>query len=132
MGLISSAVLLLYGLFAGSNEDLFWSLFAFSGVLFLLPYVGMMLAFLRLRIIDAGRHRPYSVPGGPVVALLLGWLCLAVLAMAMVLFMYTPGGGPEWAVITGVAALLIVGEGVIRYSELRRARAAQSDSVATA
>lgn len=37
MGATSTALLLLYGFFAGSNEDLFWSLFAFSGVIFFMP-----------------------------------------------------------------------------------------------
>jgi amino acid transporter len=67
MGCISSAALLLYGFLAGSNEDLFWSLFAFSGVLFLLPYVGMVMAFLSMRRKDPTHPRPFRVPGGPLV-----------------------------------------------------------------
>lgn len=117
MGIASSAMLILYGLLAGSNEDLFWSLFAFSGVLFLLPYVGMMLAFLRLRRIDAEHPRPFRVPLGSAFASAAGNWCILILTVAIVLFMYTPGRGAEWPVIVGVAVLLALGEWVIRHAE---------------
>lgn len=126
MGIVSTTILVCYGLFAGSNQDLFWELFAFSGVLFLLPYVGMMLAFLRLRQMDPDRHRPYRVPGGTPVAVILGWLCVLILGLAMFLFMYTPGSGPKWAVIGGVVALLVLGEWVIRAAESHRPGAAHA------
>jgi hypothetical protein len=48
----------LFGLYS------FWSLFAFSAVIFLLPYEGMLLAFVKMRIVDADHHRPFRVPGG--------------------------------------------------------------------
>ena len=119
MGIASSVMLLLYGLLAGSNEDLFWALFAFSGVLFLLPYVGMMLAFLHMRRVDGERHRPYRVPGGPILATVLSWVCILFLSIAILLFMVTPADGPQWEVIAGVVALLALGEWVIRYAEGR-------------
>jgi amino acid transporter len=123
MGIASTAMLLLYAFLARSNEDLFWALFAFSGVLFLLHYLGMMLAFLRMRRIDGDRHRPYRVPGGTAVAACMAWTCILILSIAMALFMYTPGEGPVWEVIIGVIALVVVGECVIRYSERQRAGA---------
>lgn len=122
MGITSSSILLLYGLLAGSNEDLFWSLFAFSAVLFLLPYVGMVLAFLRMRQVDGGRHRPFQVPGASAGAWAATSLCTVILVLAMALFMYTPGEGPEWAVIVGVLAMLALGEGIIRWAEHHRGK----------
>jgi amino acid transporter len=117
MGISASSMLLLYGVLAGSNEDLFWSLFAFSAVLFLLPYVGMVLAFLRLRRKDPTHPRPFRVPGGPLAAHGAAWLCIGILSIAIVLFMYTPGSGAEWAVIAGVIAQLALGEVLIRWGE---------------
>lgn len=117
MGCVSTALLLLHGLLAGNNEGLFWELFASSGVLFLLPYVGMMLAFLRMRGIDGQRHRPYRVPGGTLTARLLGWFCIFILAAAMGFFMYTPGSGAQWPVIGVVTVLLVLGELVVRFAE---------------
>jgi len=120
MGLVSTVVLILYGMLAGSNEDLFWSLFAFSAVIFLLPYQGMLLAFIRMRIRDPDHHRPYAVPGGIGAARLFAWLCIAVLGLSIVLFMYTPGAGLEWPVLIGVVTTLLIGEVVIRFAENHR------------
>ena len=120
MGATSTTLLLLYGFFAGSNEDLFWSLFAFSGVIFFMPYMGMAVAFMALRRRDPDHPRPFRVPGGPLVALLCGVICLATLTMAAVLFVYTPGDGPQWAVIAGVVVMLALGEFIIRRAEVAR------------
>jgi amino acid transporter len=117
MGCISSAALLMYGFFAGSNEDLFWSLFAFSGVLFLLPYLGMVIAFLSMRRKDPAHPRPFRVPGGPAGAVVTTGLCLSGLLTAIFLFMFTPGSGAEWPIISGVTAMLVLGEIVIRIAE---------------
>ena len=120
MGLISSMILLLYGFLAGSNEDLFWSLFAFSAVIFLLPYQGMFVAFVRTRINDPDHPRPYRVPGGLPVAKLFAGTCFAVLALSIVLFVYTPGEGIQWPVLIGVIVTLGIGEFVIHFSENHR------------
>jgi glutamate:GABA antiporter len=121
MGIVSTIVMLMYGFMAGSNEDLFWSLFAFSAVIFLLPYQGMMLAFLNLRRVDADHPRPFRVPGGMATAWLATGLCMAVLALSSVLFIYTPGAGVELPVLVGVLATLAIGEVVIRFAENHRA-----------
>ena len=122
MGVVSTIVLVLYGFLSGSNEDLFWSLFAFSAVIFLLPYEGMLMTFVKMRIIDADHPRPYRVPGGLGAARLTAWACFAVLALSIVLFMYTPGEGMQWAVLAGVVITLAIGEVVIRFSENHKNR----------
>jgi amino acid transporter len=124
MGVVSTIVLILYGFMSGSNEDLFWSLFAFSAVIFLLPYEAMLLTFVKMRIVDADHPRPYKVPGGLGAARAAAWTCFAVLAVSIVLFMYTPGEGVELPVLAGVIITLIIGEFVIRSSENHRKRAA--------
>ena len=121
MGLISSLILVLYGFLAGSNQDLFWSLFAFSAVIFLLPYQGMFMAFIRTRVNDPHHPRPYKVPGGLLVARILAWVCFAVLALSIVLFVYTPGDGVQWPVLIGVIVTLAIGEIVIRFAENHKA-----------
>ena len=122
MGIVSTIVLVLYGFLSGSNEDLFWSLFAFSAVIFLLPYEGMLMTFIKMRIIDADHIRPYRVPGGLGTARFAAWTCFCVLALSIVLFMYTPGEGMQWAVLAGVLITLAIGEVVIRFSENHKKR----------
>lgn len=120
MGVVSTLVLALYGFMAGSNEELFWSLFAFSAVIFLLPYIGMMLAFIRLRVKDAKRHRPFCIPGGLAVARVLAWVCILVLCFTILLFVYTPGEGVQWPVLLGALGMILLGEWVIRSAEHHR------------
>jgi len=117
LGVISTTVFVVYGLLAGSNEDLFWSLFACSAVLFLLPYIGLLLAFAKMRIVDADRARPYKVPGGLPVALFFTLICMAVLSIAIFLFIYVPGAGVDWPVAIGSVVAMILGEMAIRHSE---------------
>ncbi|MFT5333873.1 MAG: amino acid transporter [Halioglobus sp.] len=121
MGIVSTFILLLYGFLSGSNEDLFWSLFAFSAVIFLLPYEGMFLAFIRMRLQDPEHPRPYKVPGGIGIARVFAWICFLVLALSIVLFIYVPGEGIDWTVFSGVIVTLAIGEVVIRYAEHSRA-----------
>jgi amino acid transporter len=120
MGIVSTFALLLYGFMAGSNEDLFWSLFAFSAVIFLLPYEAMLLAFLKMRLTDPDHPRPYRLPGGMASARLAAWICFAILALSIGLFVYTPGEGMAWAVLAGVVVTLAIGEVVIRFAENHR------------
>ena len=117
MGVVSTVVLVLYGFLSGSNEDLFWALFAFSAVIFLLPYQGMLLTFMKMRVVDPDHPRPYAVPGGLGVARVCAWLCITVLGLSIVLFMYSPESGVDWAVLLGVVTTLCIGEVVIRFAE---------------
>ena len=117
MGTVSTLLLIMYGFMAGSNEDLFWSLFAFSAVIFLLPYIGMMLAFIKMRITDPRRARPFAIPGNLFVARVLACSCISVLLLTIMLFVYTPGEGIQWPVLLGAVSMIMLGEIVIRCSE---------------
>jgi len=127
MGIVSSVVLILYGFMSGSNEDLFWSLFAFSAVIFLLPYQGMLMAFVRMRLIDPDHTRPYRIPGGNFVAAVLAGTCMLVLALAIILFMYTPEEGWQLPVVGGVIFMLVLGEFIIKFSEKHNSNLSQQE-----
>ena len=122
MGFVSTVILSAYGLLATTNADLFWSLFAFSAVIFLLPYIGLVLAFREMRRRDPGRERPFRVPGGDGVANVLSLSCAAILALAIVFLVYTPDAGLQWPVLIGAVTVLLIGEAVIRFAEVLRAR----------
>ncbi|MCF6194859.1 MAG: APC family permease [Kangiellaceae bacterium] len=117
MGVVATLLLIMYGFMAGSNEDLFWSLFAFSAVIFLLPYLGMFLAFVKMRIVDADHERPFAVPGNLLIARIMAYTCFIILALSIVLFVYTPGEGVQWPVLLGAITMIVMGEVVISFSE---------------
>jgi len=113
-GIISTVVIVVYGFMAGTNEDLFWTLFAFSSMVFLLPYLALFPAFLKLRKIDPDRERPYRVPGGNGLAWVMVVLCMIFIVQAIVFFIWVPGEPIDWAyavpVLAGVLITIVVGE----------------------
>lgn len=117
-GIVSTVVLLIYGFMAGSAEDLFWTLFAFSSMVFLMPYLALFPAFLKLRKTDPQAERPYKVPGGNVVAAILTIVCMIFILQAIVFFIWVPGEPIDWAfagpVLIGVVLTLVVGEFLIK------------------
>ena len=55
-----------------------------------------------------------------MIAQVFAWVCFAVLALSIVLFVYTPGVGVQWPVFIGVVVTLAIGEVVIRFAENHR------------
>jgi amino acid transporter len=130
-GAVSTVVMLLYGLIASDTEDLFWTLFAFSSIVFLLPYLLMFAAFVRLRRAEPERLRPYRVPGGMRTAWLLTALCAVFILQAIVLFVWVPGepfDATKGATIGGgVLVTIAVGEWLISRAARARTRDAAQD-----
>lgn len=97
----------LFAVTDGAIDDVFWNLFAFSSVIFLLPYIVMMLAFRQLRRIDPARTRPYRVPGGAVATWLITWVPTVLLGAAAVFFVWNPFDY-SWAVTGSILIGLAV------------------------
>lgn len=93
---------------------MFWTLFAFSSIIFLLPYLMLYPAFLKLRAVDAQASRPYTVPGGKPLALIISIVGMLFILQAIVFFVWVPGEAMDWAyavpVLIGVLVTLLVGE----------------------
>jgi len=123
-GIVSTVVIILYGFMAGNAEDLFWTLFAFSSMIFLMPYLALFPAFLKLRHADPNAVRPYRVPGGKTVAIILAVICELFIIQAVVLFVWVPGQPMDWAfaapVLIGVLITLVVGEILISVSAKKK------------
>jgi len=120
MGLVATAVLLGAGIFIKTENNLFYALFASSSAVFILPYLLMYPAILRLRRSDPMMNRPFRVPGG-----LIGlWVCVilatASVLSSLILFLWTPGSPVLWSytgpllAIFGVA--VAVGEVLVAWS----------------
>ncbi len=116
-GVVSTLVLGIYGFMAGNAEDLFWTLFAFSSMVFLLPYLALFPAFLKLRKTDPDAVRPYKLPGGNTAAAVAAVICELFIIQAIVFFVWVPGEPIDWSfagpVLIGVAVTLLVGEVLI-------------------
>ena len=94
------------------------TLFTASAVLFVLPYIGAVGSFYRLRQVDPDRERPFRVPGGIPLAALISFSCIGMLIVTVVLFMYSPPGvGFDWPVVIGSDISIALGEVAIWYSE---------------
>jgi len=113
-GIVASLVLIIYGFLATNAEDLFWTLFAFSSMLFFMPYAILFPAFLTLRLKDKDHARPYKVPGGNVLAFILAIICEIIILGGIVFFVWVPGEPVDWGyagpILIGIVVTLIVGE----------------------
>ena len=122
-GVISTVVLLFAGLFITSQDNLYYAIFASSSAIFLLPYLLMFPAVIRLRRIDPDAPRPFRVPGGAPVLWGTVILSTAAILAALVLFIWTPGAAIDWSytgpLVAIVAAAVIAGE-IIVFTCFRR------------
>lgn len=120
-GVVSTVVIVLYGLLAADAEDLFWTLFKFSTIIFLLPYLLMFPAFIRLRRRENKTAKTYAVPGGLAVATLLAVICQLFIVQAIVLFVWVPGEPfltyETLAIAIGTLLILIFGEILIHRAQ---------------
>jgi amino acid transporter len=113
-GIVASLVVIIYGFLATNAEDLFWTLFAFSSMLFFMPYAILFPAFLTLRVKDKTQNRPYKVPGGNVLAFIMAIICEIIILAGIVLFIWVPGEPVDWVyavpILIGIIVILVLGE----------------------
>lgn len=119
-GLLSTSVILAYGLFAQGNDDLFWSIFAFSSCIFLLPYLFMFPAYLKLRLTDSETKRPFKVPGNNLAQWIMSTVCFLVIVQAVILFIFPEALSlqvADWGytgpVLVGVISTVLAGEWIL-------------------
>ncbi|MDK2966659.1 MULTISPECIES: APC family permease [Lacrimispora] len=81
-GAVASVVLIIAPFMP--NKDLFWSFFALNLVMFLLSYLPVFPAFIKLRKIDADTERPFRVPGSPAFLKVLAGVPMVLIVVALV------------------------------------------------
>lgn len=81
-GLVASLVLIIAPFMP--NEDLFWSFFALNLVMFLLSYLPVFPAFIKLRKTDADTERPFKVPGSPLFLKILASMPMILIVIALI------------------------------------------------
>lgn len=86
-GIVASVVVLIAPIIP--NQDLFWSFFALNLVMFLLSYIPIFPAFLKLRKIDPDTPRPFKVKGSDLFLKILA-LCPMVVIIVSLIFTAVP------------------------------------------
>ena len=114
---IVATVVVVIGAFL-PNSNLFWSFFALNLVMFLLSYLPIFPAFLKLRKTDPDRERPFKAPGGAVMQKILAIVPM-VLIIVSVIFTAVPLAfdsdtlAATLPITIGSVVFLIIGEIVI-------------------
>ena len=85
-GIVATVIVLLGAVMsiAAPDSELFWSFFALNLVLFLMSYLPIFPAFLKLRREDAGRERPFKVPGGPVLIKVMAIVPMVLIVVSII------------------------------------------------
>lgn len=85
-GIVATIIVLLGGVMSvvAPDSELFWSFFALNLVLFLMSYLPVFPAFLKLRKTDPGAERPFRVPGGPVMLKVMAYLPLLLIIVSII------------------------------------------------
>jgi amino acid transporter len=76
MGVVSTLLIILNYALSGDANDIFWAIFSFASIVFMLNYLFMFPAALKLKYTD-DTPREYSVPGGKVGMWVCTVLCFA-------------------------------------------------------
>ena len=71
------------------ESELFWTFFALNLILFLMSYLPIFPAFLKLRKTDPNAERPFKVPGGPLMLKVMAIVPM-ILVVISVLFCAVP------------------------------------------
>lgn len=116
-GIVASLVVLLAPLIP--NEDLFWSFFALNLVMFLLSYIPVFPAFLKLREIEPDRERPFKVKGNKGFLKVLAYIPMTLIIVALI-FIAIPMDtsvetlGSTLPITIGAIIFIIIGEIIIK------------------
>ncbi|MDX1300737.1 APC family permease [Photobacterium sp.] len=135
-GIVSTVVIMAYAVFAQNSDELFWSVFAFSSCIFLLPYLFMFPSYLKLRISDGDKERPFKVPGGMAAQWSLSIICFLVIAQAVLLFIFPDliTMTVDWVysapVLIGVIVTIAIGEYLLKQATSRKQKNEYQENIA--
>ncbi len=124
-GIISTAVLIVYGFIAKNAAELFWHTVSFSLIVQLLSYLMLFPAFVILRRRDKGIPRPYRVPGPEWFAVFLAGMAEIFVLSAMIVLIIQPGhdfARSSLPIIIGVLVSVAAGEYLVANSTSKHGR----------
>lgn len=124
-GIIGTVLLIGNAIPAETVASLFWTLFALSSLIFLLPYLLLFPAFLKLRYSRPDVQRPYMLPGGKPLAWISAILGEFFIAIACLFFFMPPEEVTdvliyEAELLGGTIIVILVGYLLYAWSKRRR------------
>ncbi len=118
-GMISTVVIVIYGLIARNAAELFWQVISFSCVVNMLSYLILFPVFVILRKNDRDTKRPYRIPGPDWFAVVLAIMAEAVVFVAVLIWVIQPGREfvrSTLPMMVGVVITILVGEVLVTRS----------------
>jgi len=121
-GIVASAIVIIAPILP--NEDLFWGFFALNLVMFLMAYIPVFPAFIKLRKIDPDTERPFKVGGSDGFLKVLAALPV-ILIVVSILFLAVPfDTSPETLseilpITIGSIVCIILGEIIIKVKKIK-------------
>ena len=125
-GIIATLVIIAYAVLARTNDELFWSVFAFSSTIFLLPYLLLFASFLRLRYKDPATPRLFRVKGNRLLIIMQAAIGMLFIFSALLLFIFpqlialTIDWHKSAPLLAGLLITLLLGEIIVRNSLSRQ------------
>lgn len=115
MGVIST-VLVLVGLGLGdSGDEAFWTILAFSMVIFIFPYIYLTPAIIKLRKRDGMNDREFVIPGGNIGLWVSAVLNFIFIATAVILLFVSNQGYDLYYPVVIVGTIIVTAAGVYFY-----------------
>lgn len=109
MGGISTVLIILNYALSGDANDVFWTIFSFASIVFMLNYLFMFPAAIKLKYSD-NTPRSYEVPGGKAGMWICGVICFLCVALACFFLVdWDPSGYAFWMQLIGVILTVFVG-----------------------
>lgn len=123
---MATVLTIAYGMIATSAEELFWTLFSFTNVIFLLPYIINFQAFLKLSRTVSPLSGAYKMPGGSKFGkFICRWeqgILFFTIAVIILGPLFSGSVATSITLVVGTAIVLIVGESLIRFSQKKGKR----------
>lgn len=92
VGIFGTIYTILNYLGGSGVQSIFWVIFAFSSIMYMIPYLVMFLSVIKLRYVESEIDRPYKIPGGKAGVWICGILAEIGMIITIVSFSFPPEG----------------------------------------
>lgn len=120
MGSLASLLIILNYSLSGDANDIFWAIFSFAAIVFMICYIYMFLAFIKLKIYDK-TPRAYEVPGGKFGAYIVFVLCFSSVLLSLYFLVdWDFTGYAFWMEFIGTVLSFVVGYWLYKVGEIKK------------